>query len=109
VAGISRGKIFHFFDFFPPAGLSRANIYAKIFHMDATQSATRQTRGSKMLTIYRYTDGKAIGTSSMDESDYLAQSQQPEGLIRLGAIPDDQYDLDEECQDIHEDTTVYMQ
>lgn len=54
-----------------------------------------------------YNDGKKIGTTSHTESEWKAMSQQPEGLIRLGALPHDSYDLMPEYQGLHEDTAVY--
>lgn len=60
--------------------------------------------------VRRYHDAKAIGTcpSEAQYKRYMTMAQQPEGLIRLGAMPHDMYDLDEEYQDTHEDTTVYI-
>lgn len=63
-------------------------------------------------TVYRYKDGEAIGTSSLTAEEwahYEAMCQQPEGLINLGDLPHSYYDLDEEFQDTHQDTTVYLQ
>jgi hypothetical protein len=61
--------------------------------------------------IVRYNDGQIIGTVNLTAdqfSAYESQAQQPEGLIRLGALPHDLYELDAEYQDAHEDTTVYL-
>lgn len=62
-------------------------------------------------TVTRYQDGQAIGTSELTAEQfahYEAMAQQPEGVIRLGALPHDYYDLDAEYQDVSEDTTVYL-
>ncbi len=62
-------------------------------------------------SVCRYNDGQAIGTADLTAerfADYRAMSQKPEGLIRLGALPHDMYDLEADYQDTHEDTTVYL-
>ena len=69
------------------------------------------TTTTQTHTVRRYNDGKAIGSANLTSEQfthYEAMSQQPEGLIRLGALPHDYYDLDGEYQDTHEDTTVYL-
>lgn len=61
--------------------------------------------------VIRYNDGKCIGSANLTDQQhkhYLAMSQQPEGIIRLGALPHDYYDLDEDCQDESGDTVVYI-
>lgn len=68
-------------------------------------------RTMKTYTVSRYNDGKAIGTANLTDEQfrhYEAMAQQPEGLIRLGALPHSYYDLHPEYQDAHEDTTVYI-
>ena len=62
-------------------------------------------------TVRRCNDNQAIGSANLTDEQYRhyeAMSQQPEGLIRLGALPHDYYDLDGEYQDAHEDTTIYL-
>jgi len=62
-------------------------------------------------SVIRHSDGQAIGTAILTADqfgEYESQAQQPEGLIRLGALPHDFYELDDEFQDVHEDTTVYL-
>lgn len=61
--------------------------------------------------VVRYSDGQVIGLVNLTADqfgEYESQAQQPEGLIRLGALPHDFYELDDEYQDTHEDTTVYL-
>jgi hypothetical protein len=61
--------------------------------------------------VRRYDDGRQIGSVKLTSEQfrrYEAMTQQPEGLIRLGAMPHDLYDLDEEYQDTHGDTTIYL-
>lgn len=62
-------------------------------------------------TVTRYIDGQAIGRATLTAEQfahYSAMAQQPEGVIRLGALPHNYYDLDSEYQDTHEDTTVFL-
>lgn len=61
--------------------------------------------------VRRYDNADAIGDANLTAEQfahYMAMAQQPEGLIRLGALPHDYYDLDADHQDTHEDTTVYL-
>lgn len=61
--------------------------------------------------VCRYSDGQVIGIANLTADQFAAyesQAQQPEGLIRLSALPHDFYELDDEFQDAHEDTTVYL-
>ena len=65
----------------------------------------------KVYTIRRYKDGKAIGIAKLSSDDcsrFEQMCQKPEGIIRLGAIPNQWYRLAQSCQDEHEDTTVYL-
>lgn len=65
-----------------------------------------------MYDVMRYEDGERIGTSNITPEQYRryeAMAQQPEGLIRLGALPHDWYDLLPEHQGLHEDTTVWIE
>ena len=62
-------------------------------------------------TVYRYADAKEIGKASLTREQfrhYEAMSQQPNGLIRLGDLPHDYYDLAFEFQDTSENVTVYI-
>lgn len=62
-------------------------------------------------TVRRYNDSQAIGSATLTDEQlrhYEAMSQQPEGIIRLGALPHDYYDLDAEHQDAGENTSVYL-
>ena len=61
--------------------------------------------------VKRYNDGRVIGSVDLSVeqfSRYESLAQQPEGLIRLGAIPHDLYELEVEYQDTHEDSCVYL-
>lgn len=61
--------------------------------------------------VRRYNDGKQIGEANLTANQfahYEAISQKPQGLIRLGAMPHDYYDLAYEFQDSHEDTAIYL-
>lgn len=66
------------------------------------------------LTSYvvrRYRDGVAIGGAQLSVEQfahYEAMAQQPEGIIRLGALPHEFYDLDPYYQDTGEDVSVYL-
>lgn len=62
-------------------------------------------------TVRRYNDAEAIGNIDLTPEQfarYESMAQQPEGIIRLGAMPHDLYELDAEHQDTHEDTTIYL-
>jgi hypothetical protein len=74
-------------------------------------SGSETTMETTNYTVRRYNDGKAIGSVDLTTEQfrrYESMSQQPEGLIRLGAMPHDLYELDAEYQDTHEDTTIYL-
>lgn len=65
-----------------------------------------------IYTVVRYADGRGIGSVNLTDEQfahYAAMAQQPEGLIRLGAMPHDYYNLDEEFQGLHEDTTIFLE
>lgn len=65
-----------------------------------------------MYDVKIYESGKTIGTANITAEQfrhYMAMSQQPEGLIRLGALPHDYYDLAAEFQDTGENTTVFLE
>lgn len=62
-------------------------------------------------TVRRYDNNQAIGSVDLTAEQfarYESLAQQPEGLIRLGAMPHDLYELDADYQDTHEDTTIYL-
>ena len=62
-------------------------------------------------TVRRYDDNSAIGSVGLTDEQffrYESLAQQPQGIIRLGAMPHDLYDLDPEHQDTHEDTVIYL-
>lgn len=66
---------------------------------------------TKTYSVRRYNDGKAIGSVELTPEQfgrYGSIAQKPEGLVRLGAMPHDLYELDAEYQDTHEDTTIYL-
>jgi hypothetical protein len=61
--------------------------------------------------VVRYSDGVVIGSVSLDSEQFARYdrlSQQPEGLVRLGAVPHDLYNLDADYQDESENTTIYL-
>jgi len=63
-------------------------------------------------SLIRYHDGVTIGQGNLTPDQltrYLDMAQKPEGIIRLGALPHDFYDLEDEYQDTHEDTTVFFE
>ncbi len=79
--------------------------FASLKHMCEEPDATTS------YSVKRYNDGKTIGTVELTAKQfarYESLAQQPEGIIRLGAMPHDLYELDAEYQDTHEDTTVYL-
>lgn len=77
----------------------------------ATQTQSKGGDGIMTTTNYtvrRYDNGRAIGSVDLTDEQfarYMAMSQQPQGIIRLGAMP---HDLDVEYQDTHEDTVIYL-
>jgi hypothetical protein len=61
--------------------------------------------------VKNYATGETIGAANLTDEQfahYMSMAQQPEGLIRLGAMPHDMYDLDSEHQDAGENTTIYL-
>lgn len=61
--------------------------------------------------VTRYNDGEVIGKAVLTAEQfahYEAMSQQPEGTIRLGALPHSYYDLKAEYQDTGENVTVWL-
>lgn len=70
-----------------------------------------KTDGATKYQISRYRDGVRIGFAHLTTEQRVrwdAMTQQPEGLVRLGSLPHAYYDLDEQYQDTHEDTTVFI-
>lgn len=62
-------------------------------------------------SVVRYNDGEVIGSVELTAEQfarYERLSQQPEGLVRLGAMPHDLYNLDTDHQDESENTTIYL-
>ncbi len=55
-------------------------------------------------TLKLYPSGEAIGTIKYDSAHMPNGAL---GTVRLGSIPHDLYDLDEEYQGTHEDHLVY--
>ena len=73
--------------------------------MTATKTTTER------FAVTRHIDGVIIGLSVLTPEQFAhfnAMAQQPEGLIRLGSLPHDFYELSAEYQDTREDTTVYL-
>jgi hypothetical protein len=61
--------------------------------------------------VRRYRDDKVIGHSELTSDQFLhykSMSQQPQGIMHLGAMPHDFYNLENEFQDMHEDTVIYL-
>lgn len=68
------------------------------------------TRTTKYI-VRRYIDNEAIGVANLTVEQfrhYEAMAQQPQGLIRLGAMPHDYYDLDAEFQGESEESTIWL-
>jgi hypothetical protein len=62
-------------------------------------------------TVRTYHDAAYIGTATLTAEQFATYedlAQQPEGIIRLGALPRDYYVLTPECQDTPEETVVYL-
>lgn len=70
-----------------------------------------ETTNEARYAVTRHIDGVVVGHANLTPAQfahYESMAQQPEGLIRLGALPHSYYDLDEEYQDLHDDTTVWL-
>lgn len=66
---------------------------------------------TKTYKVTRYNDGEVIGEAVLTVEQYThyeAMSQQPEGIINLGALPHSYYDLKTEYQDAGEDVVVWL-
>ena len=60
------------------------------------------------MPLYRYSDSQAIGhLLPQFENEFRAMAQQPQNIIRLGALPHAWYSLGPDFQGTNEDTTVY--
>lgn len=62
-------------------------------------------------TLRRYSDGVAVGRCLLTEDQlahYKSMAQQPEGVIRLGALPHSYYVLSDEYQSMNEDLGVFI-
>lgn len=61
--------------------------------------------------LFRYQDGQEIGTAVLTAEQFancMAMAQQPEGIIRLGALPHEYYELSDDYRGLHEDITVFL-
>lgn len=70
-----------------------------------------RVEGRATYKVTRYNDGEVIGKAVLTAEQfahYEAMSQQPEGTIRLGALPHSYYDLKAEYQDTGENVTVWL-
>lgn len=70
-----------------------------------------QTMVVSIHDVCRYEDNEVIGRAVLylDQLNrYLSMSDKHVGSIRLGALPLSWYALDEEYQDMSEDTIVYL-
>lgn len=67
---------------------------------------------TEKFAVKRYSDNLTIGHVTLTPeqySRYESLSQQPEGLAKIGELPHDLYDLDEEYQDSHQDTVIFLE
>lgn len=63
-------------------------------------------------SLIRYNDGVTIGRGNLTPDQlarYVDMAQKPEGIIRLGALPHDFYELDADYQDTSAETTVFFE
>lgn len=70
-------------------------------------TATKTTN----YTVRRYQDNQAVGNVDLTAEQfarYESMAQQPQGLIALGDMPHDLYNLDEQYQDLSPSTTIYL-
>lgn len=66
---------------------------------------------TESFAVTRHIDGIIIGHSVLTPeqfASYEAMSQMPGGLIRLGVMPHDYYELYAEYQDTSPDTTIWL-
>lgn len=70
-------------------------------------TATKTTN----YTVRRYQDNQDVGNVDLTAEQfarYESMAQQPQGLIALGDMPHDLYNLDEQYQDLSPSTTIYL-
>lgn len=61
--------------------------------------------------VRNYQTGEIIGHSTLTDEQfahYESMSDRDTGAIRLGALPHDFYELNQDAQDTHEDTAVFL-
>ena len=71
----------------------------------------KMTATTTQYTVRRYSDSQAIGSVDLTAEQfakYESMSQQPQGLIALGDMPHDLYNLDDEYQDLSPSTTIWL-
>ncbi len=69
------------------------------------------TETTTSYSVTRYRDGAVIGRVDLTPGQYrryAAIAQMPEGLVRLGDMPHDLYDLHEGHQGESPDTTIWL-
>lgn len=62
-------------------------------------------------TVITYQDGVIVGHVELTDEQfahYIEMSQKPEGIIRLGDMPHDYYNLYPQYQDLNPDTTIFL-
>lgn len=67
---------------------------------------------TEKFSVKRYSDNQTIGHVTLTPDQYAryeSLSQQPEGLAKIGELPHDLYDLDEEYQSSHQDTVIFLE
>lgn len=67
---------------------------------------------TERYSVKRYSDNVVIGHVTLTPaqfSRYDAMSQQPGGLAKIGELPHDLYELDEEYQDAGPDTVIFLE
>ena len=69
------------------------------------------TTATKNYTVRRYSDDQAVGSvdlTSEQFSRYEGMAQQPQGLIALGDMPHDLYELAEEFWNLSPSVTIWF-
>lgn len=67
---------------------------------------------TEKFAVKRYCDNQTIGHVTLTPeqySQYESLSQQPEGLVKIGELPHELYDLDKNYQDLHQDTVIFLE
>lgn len=70
------------------------------------------TTATKNYEVKLYGTGECVGNVDLTDEQfrhYEAMAQQPEGIIRLGTMPHDYYNLDSEHQGLGADTVIYLE